>query len=254
MLRKDIIRTSPEVAGTADPEQIARFNALAQEWWSPHGQFKVVHKFNAARVGPILKLLGGSFDGRNPAVLSGLRVADIGCGAGLISEPLAKAGAAVTAIDASERNIAIARRHAKDAGLEINYRCSLPEQLAAEGASFDAVLSLEVVEHVTDVRLFLKTIAGLVRPGGRLILGTMNRTALSWLIGIVAAEWVLRWLPRGTHEWSRFVKPKETASLLKEFGFVEVELHGIVFNPFVWRWQASRSTAVNYLQSLHRAC
>ena len=249
-----MIRSSPEVAGTADPEQIARFNALAQEWWSPHGQFKVVHKFNAARVGPILKMLGESFNGRNSDVLSDLRVADIGCGAGLVSEPLARAGATVTAIDASERNIAIARRHAEDAGLEIDYRCSLPEQLATEGASFDAVLSLEVVEHVADVRLFLKTIASLVRPGGRLILGTMNRTALSWVIGIVVAEWVLRWLPRGTHEWSRFVKPKETASLLKEFGFVEAELHGIVFNPFFWRWQASRSTAVNYLQSFHRAC
>ena len=254
MLRKDIIQSSPEVAGTADPEQIARFNALAQEWWSPHGQFKVVHKFNAARVGPILKMLGEGFNGRKPAAISGLRIADIGCGAGLVSEPLARAGAAVTAIDASERNIAIARRHAEDAGLEINYRCLLPEQLAAEGASFDVVLSLEVVEHVADVRLFLKTIAGLVRPGGRLILGTMNRTALSWVIGIVAAEWVLRWLPLGTHEWSRFVKPEETASLLKEFGFVEMELHGIVFNPFAWRWQASRSTAVNYLQSLQRAC
>ena len=125
---------------------------------------------------------------------------------------------------------------------------------AAEGASFDAVLSLEVVEHVADVRLFLKTIAGLVRPGGRLILGTMNRTTLSWLIGIVAAEWVLRWLPRGTHEWSRFVKPEETASLLQQFGFVEVALHGIVFNPLHWRWQASRSVAVNYLQILDRAC
>ena len=205
MLRKDIIRSSPEVAGTADPEQIARFNALAQEWWSPYGKFKVVHKFNAARVGPILKMLGENFNARNRDVLSGLRVADVGCGAGLVSEPLARAGAAVTAIDASERNIAIARRHAEDAGLAIDYKCSLPEQLAAEGASFDAVLSLEVVEHVADVRLFLKTIAGLVRPGGRLILGTMNRTALSWVIGIVAAEWVLRWLPRGTHEWSRFV-------------------------------------------------
>ena len=253
MLRKDIIRSSPEIAGTADPEQIARFNALAQEWWSPHGQFKVVHEFNAARVEFILKALGDIANAQKPELLSGLRVADIGCGAGLVSEPLARAGATVTAIDASERNIAIARQHADCAGLEIDYRCSLPEMLAAEGASFDAVLSLEVVEHVADVRLFLKTISGLVRPGGRLILGTMNRTALSWLIGIVAAEWVLRWLPRGTHEWSRFVKPEETARLLQQFGFVEVALHGIVFNPLLWRWRASRSAAVNYLQILDRA-
>lgn len=253
MLRKDLIRPSKIGTGTADPDEVARFNALAEEWWKPRGKFKVVHAFNAARVDFIVETLAGLRRGDGPAPLSGISVADIGCGAGLVSEPLARAGARVTAIDASAHNIAIARRHAeRDDGLAIEYRCALPEDLAREGRRFDAVLSLEVVEHVADVGLFLDTIGGLVRPGGRLVIATINRTPLSYCLAIVAAEYVLRWLPRGTHEWNRFVEPEETAKRLEALGYAQNALCGISFDPLGWRWGRSRSTQVNYIQVFER--
>ncbi len=252
MLRKDLIRPAKIAAGTADPDEVARFDELAEEWWKPSGKFKVVHAFNAARVGFIVEALAPMRKGNGEAPLAGLRIADIGCGAGLVSEPLAQAGSLVTAIDASAQNIAIARRHAAGSALAIEYRCALPEALVKEDRTFDAVLSLEVVEHVADVGLFLDTIAALVRPGGRLVIGTINRTPLSWCLAIVAAEYVLGWLPRGTHTWDRFVKPDETAKRLRALGFSQTALCGISFNPLTWKWARGRSTEVNYLQVFDR--
>ena len=253
MLRKDVLRSFDPSAGTADAAEVARFNSLAEEWWKPDGQFKVVHEFNAARVGVIIDRLAAA-GGRNAALpLSGLRVADIGCGAGLVSEPLARAGAEVVGIDASEKNVAIAARHADASGLAVDYRCALPEDLAKEGTQFDAVISLEVVEHVADLEVFTHTIGGLVRPGGRLIVGTLNRTLLSWALAIVAAERVLGWLPRGTHEWSRFVRPHETQARLATLGFTQASIHGVAFNPVRWTWQQAKSAQVNYLQVFDRA-
>lgn len=254
MLRKDIIRPARVAQGTADPAEIARFDALADEWWKPDGKFKVVHGFNAARVGlikAVLTTLAVSIDADKP--LTGLHVADIGCGVGIVPEPLTRAGARVTAIDASAQNIAIATRHASQSGLDIDYRCALPEDLAAEAGHFDAVLSLEVVEHVADVGLFLDATSALVRPGGLLIIGTINRTPRAWALAIVAAERVLGWLPRGTHDWNKFVRPQETAAHLARHGFRQRALHGVVLDPLTWRWRASRDTAVNYLQVFTRA-
>jgi 2-polyprenyl-6-hydroxyphenyl methylase/3-demethylubiquinone-9 3-methyltransferase len=255
MLRKDVIRPFDRTQSTADPTEIARFDALAQEWWEPDGKFRVVRSFNAARMSIIADALAPlaakTSDPDFP--LAGMRIADIGCGAGIVSEPLAKAGARVMGIDASARNIEIARRHALAAGLAIDYRCALPEDLCGNAEPFDAVTCLEVVEHVADVGAFLDATASLVRPGGRLIVGTINRTARSWALGIVAAEQILGWLPRGTHDWNRFVKPDEMAGALSRYAFFPVALQGIAFDPVLWRWQAVRNPSVNYLQIFARA-
>lgn len=255
MLRKDVIRPTEAQGATADPAQIARFDALAEEWWKPNGKFKVVHGFNAARVDLIiqaLRPLAGN-GGANSLPLSGLRIADVGCGVGIVAEFLQRAGADVVGIDASSQNIAIARRHAQQADRRIDYRCALPEQLAAEGEIFDAVVSLEVVEHVADLQTFLDCTAALVRPDGRLIIGTINRTARSWALAIIAAERVLGWLPRGTHDWTRFVRPQDTAVQLARHGYSQTALRGIAFNPLRWRWQPAANTEVNYLQVFDRA-
>lgn len=235
MLRKDIVRRSTGTGGTADPEEVRRFDALAEEWRKPDGKFKVVHSFNAARVGLVISALRPGGQVGPGAPLAGVRIADVGCGAGLVSEALARAGADVIAIDASETSIAIARRHAQTAELDIDYRCALPEQLADQGLQFDAVVCLEVIEHVSDVPTFLRTIAALTRPGGRLVLGTLNRTALSWVLAIVAAEYLLRGLPRGTHSWSGFIRPDEIAAIVNPPGCRETARHGIVFDPLRWR-------------------
>jgi 2-polyprenyl-6-hydroxyphenyl methylase/3-demethylubiquinone-9 3-methyltransferase len=250
MLRKDVIRSIERRGGTGDPQQIARFDALAEEWWKPDGKFKVVHGFNKARIDLIVDALG-PLAADNEGItspLAGLSVADVGCGVGIVSEPLARAGARVTGIDASAQNIEIARRHAEHSSLTIDYRCAVTEHLSAEHGKFDAVLCLEVVEHVADLQMFLASTAALVRPGGRLIIGTINRTARSWVLAIVAAERVLGWLPRGTHDWTRFVKPSETALQLGRLGLSQSAIHGIAFNPLAWRWLPSRKIEVNYLQ------
>ena len=255
MMRKDVIHSAGHRGTTADPQQIERFDALAEEWWKPNGKFKIVHGFNAARVDLIidaLRPLSGN-GGATGLPLNGLSIADIGCGVGIVAEFLQKAGADVVGIDASAQNIAIARRHAQQADKPIDYQCALPEQLAAEGKTFDAVVSLEVVEHVADLQMFLDCTAALVRPGGRLIIGTINRTARSWLLAIIAAERVLGWLPRGTHDWARFVKPQDTAVQLTRHGYSQTAHRGIAFNPLRWCWQPADNTEVNYLQVFDRA-
>jgi 2-polyprenyl-6-hydroxyphenyl methylase/3-demethylubiquinone-9 3-methyltransferase len=248
MLRKDILK-SQRAAGSADPEEIRRFDALAEEWWKPNGAFRMVHAFNTARVGYLSRHLPSLFgrDPNTPRPLKGMTLLDLGCGAGLVAEPMARLGAAVTGIDATERNVAIAARHAAAEGLAVAYRHALPEVLVAEGQRFDIVLTLEVVEHVADLDGFLASTAALVRPGGVVVVGTLNRTLKSYALAIAGAEYVLGWLPRGTHDWRKFVTPAELATALGRGGLAAGETSGVVFDPLRWRWRMSADTSVNYL-------
>lgn len=252
MLRKDELKGAKP---TADAAEVARFNALADEWWKPDGAFKVVHAFNAVRVQYLSQQLP-ALSGRCPIrdkPLAGLRLLDAGCGAGLVAEPMARLGSDVTGIDASERNVMVARHHAEQAGIGIDYRHALPEDLVGEASAFDIVLSLEVVEHVADVATFLAAIGRLVKPGGLMVIGTLNRTPQSYVKAIIGAEYVLGWLPRGTHAWSKFVRPDEVVGHLARLGFSQVELKGVALNPLNFRWSVGQDTSVNYLQVLRRA-
>ena len=220
-------------ASTVDQAEVARFSAIAAEWWDPRGKFRPLHLFNPVRIGYLRAAVARHF-GRDPAAarpLDGLRLVDIGCGGGLIAEPMARLGAAVVGIDASERNIKTASVHAAEAGLAIDYRNTTAEALVAAGEQFDVVLSLEVIEHVADVPLFLQCCVDLVRPGGQLFLATLNRTPKSYLMAILGAEYVLRWLPRGTHDWKKFQKPAELAAALRRHGAQVRDLKGVVYNP-----------------------
>jgi 2-polyprenyl-6-hydroxyphenyl methylase/3-demethylubiquinone-9 3-methyltransferase len=240
---------------TADAAEVARFNALAEEWWKPGGAFKVVHEFNAARIAYLSQQLP-ALAGRCPIrerPLQGLRLLDAGCGAGLVAEPMARLGADVVGIDASERNVMVARHHAGEAAVPIDYRHALPEDLGAEADSaFDIVLSLEVVEHVADVGGFLQAIGRLTRPGGILVVGTLNRTPQSYVKAIIGAEYVLRWLPRGTHDWSKFVRPSEVSAHLAPLGFQPVAIKGVSLHPLTFRWSVGEDTSVNYLHVFRR--
>jgi 2-polyprenyl-6-hydroxyphenyl methylase/3-demethylubiquinone-9 3-methyltransferase len=236
-------------AASIDPEEVARFSAMAEEWWDPAGKFRPLHQLNPARLQFIRDRLAGHF-GREPLgpnPLSGLRLLDIGCGGGLVSEPLARLGAAVVGVDASEKNVNIARAHAEQGGLEIDYRDGAAEDLAAAGERFDAVLALEVIEHVADIGSFVGACAQLTRPGGALVFSTLNRTPQSFLFGIVGAEYVLRWLPRGTHQWNRFVRPSELAAALRPHALTVTALEGLTYQPLAERWRLSRDLSVNYL-------
>jgi 2-polyprenyl-6-hydroxyphenyl methylase/3-demethylubiquinone-9 3-methyltransferase len=234
---------------TVNTEEIAKFAAMADEWWDPKGKFKPLHKFNPVRLGYVrdnaIRHFGRDAGVRRP--LEGLRVLDIGCGGGLLSEPLVRLGAAVTGIDAGEENIAIARLHAEQSGLAIDYRVVTAEALAAEGARFDIVLNMEVVEHVDNVPLYLKSCAQLVAPGGLLFTASINRTPRAFALAIVGAEYVLRWLPRGTHDYRKFLTPEEIAALLRRNGLKVTEKVGVVFHPLADEWRQSRDTGVNYM-------
>jgi 2-polyprenyl-6-hydroxyphenyl methylase/3-demethylubiquinone-9 3-methyltransferase len=236
-------------AASIDPAEIARFSAMAEEWWDPVGKFRPLHALSPPRLQFLRDRLAGHFgrDPLAPAPLSGLRVLDIGCGGGLISEPMARLGATVVGLDASERNIAVASLHAGQSGLDIDYRCSAAEDLAAAGESFDAVLALEVIEHVADVASFVAACAKLVRPSGAAAFSTLNRTPQSYLLGIVGAEYVLRWLPPGTHQWNRFVRPSELAAALRPQGLTITAMEGLGFQPIQQRWRLTRDLSVNYL-------
>ena len=253
MLRKDVPKSLQVPIGTADPQEIARFNALAEEWWKPDGAFKVVHAFNEARIAHISHRLATLFerDPKTPNALAGLNIMDVGCGAGLVAEPLSRLGASVLGIDAAERNIAVAEHHARISGASLTYRHALPEDCADFAHTFDVVMSLEVVEHVADVPAFLESMSRLVAPGGLLLIGTLNRTLRSYAKAIVGAEYVLRWLPRGTHDWRKFVKPDELEEGLGRHGFSFVERTGIALNPLTMRWGLSPDVSTNYLQ-FHR--
>ena len=234
---------------TVNPDEVAWFTAIADEWWDPKGKFAPLHKFNPTRLSFIKGQLCQHF-GRDETLdkpLEGLKILDIGCGGGLISEPLCRLGAQMTSIDAGDKNIKTAMVHAEAGGLEIDYRCVYPEDLAKEGLSFDAVLNLEVIEHVADVDEFLKASCSLVRPGGVMIGATLNRTLKSLAMAKIGAEYILGWLPRGTHDYSKFVKPSEFSEGLRHNGMTIRQMNGMTFNPFRDSWSLSDDLSVNYL-------
>lgn len=234
---------------TIDTDEVARFSAMADEWWDPTGKFKPLHRFNPIRLGYIRDRLCAHYgrDARSLTPLDGLTLLDVGCGGGLISEPMARMGAKVTGIDASDQNIGTARAHAARSGMEVDYRCTTAEDLVAAGETFDIVLSLEVVEHVADVDLFLDSCAALVRDGGAMTLATLNRTPKAFIFGIVGAEYVMRWLPRGTHDWKKFVRPSELARGLRRNGIDVADISGLSFNPLTDEWRVSGDVSVNYI-------
>jgi 2-polyprenyl-6-hydroxyphenyl methylase / 3-demethylubiquinone-9 3-methyltransferase len=249
MLRKDQLKPDTIASGTADAAEVARFDALAAEWWKPDGAFTIVHSFNACRVALLTERLAVHF-GRDPSAprpLEGLALLDVGSGAGLVAEAMARNGARVTGIDAAARNVAIATRHASDSGLAVAYRTALPEVLVDEGQTFDIVLSLEVVEHVADVGKFLDACSRLTGSGGVLAVATLNRTARSFAVGIVGAEYIMGFLPRGTHDWRRFVTPEELDGAVRSHGLRRREAHGLFYNPLTRTWRITRDLAVNYV-------
>jgi 2-polyprenyl-6-hydroxyphenyl methylase / 3-demethylubiquinone-9 3-methyltransferase len=236
---------------TLDAEEVERFSRLASEWWNPQGKFRPLHQIGPPRLSFIRDSAVERFgrDAKALRPLSGLTAVDIGCGGGLVSEPLARMGATVTAIDPAERNIAIAKGHAEGQGLTIDYRPARVEDLVAEGHAFDIVACLEVVEHVPDAAKFIAECAALVRPGGLAVFSTLNRTFKAWALAIVGAEYVLGWLPRGTHQWDRFITPDELAGYAKAAGLNDVRFEGITYNPLQDVWSRNPDTDVNYLMS-----
>lgn len=240
---------------TIDQSEVDRFSAMAAEWWSPTGKFKPLHKFNPVRLAYIRDCVAENFD-RDPKAarpLAGLRVLDIGCGGGLLSEPVARMGADVVGADPSEKNIGIASTHAKASGVAVDYRAVTAEQLAEAGETFDIVLNMEVVEHVADVEFFLTTCARMVRPGGLMFVATINRTMKAAALAIFAAENVLRWLPRGTHQFEKLVRPEEIETPLVAEGMEIVTRTGVFFNPLLNQWNLSKDMDVNYMMVAKRA-
>ena len=249
MLAKDRLDAPWDHARTVDPQEIERFTALAQEWWKPDGKFRAIHKFNPVRREYIVKRIARQFgrDLAKPDPFAGLTVLDVGCGAGLLCEPLAELGAEVVGIDATARNVEVARWHAAERNLSIDYRHCLAEHVVAEGERFDVVLNTEVVEHVYDPAQLMRDCSELVRPGGVMIVATLNRTIRSFVLAIVGAEYVLKWLPKGTHDWRRFLRPGEITAMIGRSGLKTVETVGVSFNPIADRWRLSGDTSVNYM-------
>ena len=239
---------------TVNDAEIAKFTAMAEEWWNPDGKFKPIHKFNPVRLGYIREHLLAQFgrDGSLMRPFEGLSILDVGCGGGLLCEPLARLGATVTGIDAAERNIAVARIHAEQSGLDIDYRATTSEALAAAGERFDMVLNMEVVEHVDNVPLYMKSCADLVKPGGLMLTATLNRTARAYALAIVGAEYVLGWLPKGTHDWKKFLTPEEIRTLITRNGLRVTAETGVVYHPLADEWRRSRDMGVNYMVMAER--
>jgi 2-polyprenyl-6-hydroxyphenyl methylase/3-demethylubiquinone-9 3-methyltransferase len=239
---------------TVDAAEVARFSALATQWWDQHGEMRMLHRLNPLRLGYIRDQAAARF-GRDPRrldSLAGLRMLDIGCGAGILSEPLARLGATVVGADPSAENIAVARLHAAEDGLAIDYRCNTAEALADAGERFDMVLAMEVVEHVADLDLFVRRAAEMVKPGGLMIAATINRTGKSFALAIVAAEYILGWLPRGTHQWDKLVTPDEHARALETGGLHVGNTTGVIYNLFADAWQLSGDMDVNYMLTAER--
>ncbi|MEE9455509.1 MAG: bifunctional 2-polyprenyl-6-hydroxyphenol methylase/3-demethylubiquinol 3-O-methyltransferase UbiG [Paracoccaceae bacterium] len=233
-----------------DPAEIAKFEAMAAEWWDPEGKFKPLHEMNPVRLEYIVAQIREKF-GRNSVAANpfkDLRLLDIGCGGGLLSEPMARLGATVIGADPAAGNTKVAALHAKQSGLEIDYRCVTAEDLVVAGEQFDIILNMEVVEHVANPLAFLTTCENLLKPGGLMLCSTLNRNAKSYAMAIIGAEVIMRWLPRGTHEWQKFITPDELFTLITDAGLTPMDRKGFVFNPLTWSWSIStRDMSVNYV-------
>ena len=244
----------PATDPSVDPAEVERFAALAERWWDRHGAFRALHALNPVRIAYVRDALVADAppNARTDAAaalkpLTGLRLLDVGCGGGLMAEPLCRLGADVVAIDAAEANVRAASHHAEEQGLAIDYRHATAEALAADGERFDAVLALEIVEHVADLDVFAAACTSLVKPGGTLVVATLNRTLAAYALAIVAAERILGWLPAGSHDWSRFVRPAEMVRLLRRHGLTVADMRGMVYNPLDGGWTTSPNLAVNYI-------
>lgn len=240
---------------SVDAAEVAKFEAMAADWWDPRGKFKPLHEMNPCRLHYITSQIAAEFERSliDTEPFRGLRLLDIGCGGGLLSEPMARLGAEVVGADAAAGNIPVARLHAEQSGLGIDYRNATAEALAAAGERFDVVLNMEVVEHVAEPGAFLATCRELLKPGGLMICSTLNRTAKSFMMAIVGAEWVMRWLPKGTHDWQKFITPEELFDLLRRAGLEPLDRKGMVFNPVPWSWSLSdRDLTVNYVTASRR--
>ena len=242
-------------SGTVNAAEIAQFDRLGQDWWDENGPMRPLHRLNPVRMTYIRDRICDHFDRQPQAkALAGLRIADIGCGGGLVTEPLCRLGASVTGIDAGIENIKIAKAHAAAQGLDIDYRADSVENIAAKGAKFDVVTALEIIEHVDDVPLFIRSCCEIVAPNGLLIFSTLNRTAKSYALGIIAAEYLLRWVPRGTHDWKKFLKPSEISRHLQESDFKVADVTGLVYRPLSRDFALSKTDLdVNYFLTTTRA-
>ena len=234
---------------SVDAAEVDQFSRLAGDWWNPRGPMAALHKFNPVRLAYIRDQAAARFDrdARKLDCLKDLRILDVGCGGGILSEPLARIGASVVGADPSAENIEAASAHARESGVAVDYRATTAEELAAANEKFDIVLAMEVVEHVSDVALFVNTCAAMVKPGGLMIAATINRTMKSFALAIVGAEYVLRWLPRGTHQWDKFVTPNELEIAFERGGLRVIGEKGVIYNLFADRWQLSSDTDVNYM-------
>jgi 2-polyprenyl-6-hydroxyphenyl methylase/3-demethylubiquinone-9 3-methyltransferase len=254
MLRSDKAEPHPSL----DPDEVARFDRLGEDWWDIQGPMRALHRFNPVRVDYVVALATRYFKAVGRPLPAGERpfaeldVLDIGCGGGLLSEPLARLGAKMTAIDPAPNNIEIARRHAEKSGLTIDYQQTTAEALAATGRAFDLVVCMEVIEHVRDVKKFVATTASMVRPQGLLIAATLNRTLKSFALAIFGAEYILRWVPKGTHKWEHFVSPHELAVALRAAKLHVIDATGVTYDPFADRWRESQDMDINYIMAAER--
>jgi len=240
-------------APSVDPAEVAKFSAMAAEWWDPTGKFAPLHKFNPVRLGFIRDTAAAHFRRQDLSPFEGLGLLDIGCGGGLLCEPMARLGFGVVGADASEKNVKTAMTHAAGAGLAIDYRVTSAEALAGDGAAFDVVLNMEVVEHVADLAGYLKACGRLVKPGGLMFVATLNKTLKSLALAKIGAEYVLRWLPPGTHDWNRFIEPARLRAMLADAGLKVVKTQGVSFDPLNWAWKLSGDTDVNYMVVAEKA-
>ena len=240
---------------TIDESEVERFSAMAAEWWNPRGKFRPLHKFNPVRLAYIRDQVAARF-GRDPDAarpFEGLRFLDIGCGGGLLCEPMARLGAEVVGVDPSETNIEVAKLHAAQSRVEVDYRAATAEELADAGEQFDVVLNMEVVEHVADVDLFVARCAEMVKPGGVMFVATINRTLKAMGLAIIGAEYLLRWLPKGTHQYDRLVRPEELEKALADAGMAIADRTGVTYNPLSDRWGRSKDMDVNYMLLAEKA-